>query len=79
MVKALKAGDTRGACSQLDAFMREFEEKNKTCMAIENFMMEFLEEEKAAAILCVPVCGMLFTRHFLTGSLRRGCFSWWKG
>ena len=49
MVKALKAGDTRGACSQLDAFMREFEEKNKTCMAIENFMMEFLERGKGSS------------------------------
>lgn len=49
MVKALKSGDSRGVCSQLNTFMREFEEKNKTCMAIENFMMEFLERGKGSS------------------------------
>lgn len=49
MVNSLKAGDSRGVCSQLSAFMREFEEKNKTCMAIENFMMEFLEGGKGSS------------------------------
>lgn len=52
MVKALKSGDSRGVCSQLNTFMREFEEKNKTCMAIENFMMEFLERGKGKESFC---------------------------
>ena len=77
MVKALeKQGIPGGACSQLDAFGREFEEKNKTCMAIENFMMEFLERGKGAAshsvaCQCVECClrdpfsyGELKTRVF---------------
>lgn len=49
MAASLKAGDLRGVCSRLDVFLREFEEKNKTCMAIENFMMEFLERGKGSS------------------------------
>ena len=42
----------------------EFEEKNKTCMAI-GIHDGILERGKGSSILCVPVCGILFTDIFL--------------